>query len=103
MMRRTKKPEGIKGILNKVIRRIEKEGPASKEKILIAWQDIVGEKASSHSRPVGIRRRVLTIEIDSSTWLYQLNLKKRAILKDIKKELGSDKIEDIRFRMGDIT
>ncbi len=103
MTRRTKKPEDIKGILDKVIRRIEKQGPASREKILTAWQDIVGEKASSHSRPVGIRRRVLTIEIDSSTWLYQLNLKKMTILRDIKKELGSDKIEDIRFRMGDIT
>ena len=104
MMRREKKrPEDIRGILNKVIEKIEKQGPGKKEKILQAWQGVAGEKASGHTRPVNIRRNVLTIEVDSSTWLYELSLKKRSILKDIKKELTQYKIKDIRFRMGDIT
>ncbi|MFC1667105.1 DciA family protein [Candidatus Omnitrophota bacterium] len=102
MRRKTKKPEEIKGILNKVIGKIEKQNPGRKEKILGAWQRIVGGKAASHSRPVSIRRKVLTIEMDSSTWLYTLNLKRKSILKDIKKELEEYKIENIRFRIGDI-
>ena len=105
--KRKDRPEDIKEILNKIMGRIEKRGPDRKEKILNAWQRIVGEKASRHSRPINIRRKVLTIEIDSSTWLYTLNLKKNSILKDmkkeLKKELKDDKVNDLRFRMGDIT
>lgn len=103
MRKRVRRPEDIKNILNKVIGKIEKQGPGKKEKILNAWHGIVGDKASGHSRPVSIRRRILTIEVDSSTWFYALNLKKKDILKDMKSELKEYKIEDIRFRMGDIT
>lgn len=103
MRKRIERPEGIKGILYNIIGKIEKQGPGKKKEILNTWQDIVGEKASSHTRPVGIRRKVLTIEADSSTWLYELNLKKKAILKDMNKRLPQHKIEDIRFRMGNIT
>ena len=103
MRRKTKKPEDIKGIVGKVIKEIEKQGPGKKEKIIDAWHKVVGEKAAAHSRPVNITRKVLTIEIDSSTWLYTLSLQKARILKDIKKELEKYNLEDIRFRMGDIT
>ena len=103
MRRKSKKPEDIKGIVGKVIGKIEKQGPGKKEKIITAWHKIVGKKAATHSRPVNITRRVLTIEIDSSTWLYTLSLKKAGILKDIKKELDKYNIENIRFRIGDIT
>ena len=103
-MRKNKKQiEDIKGILNKVIGGIETKTRGKKQKILNVWQGIVGKDASSHSRPASIRRNILTIEVDSSTWFYSLNLKKKSILKDINRELGEDKIEDIRFRMGDIT
>lgn len=98
-----KRPEDIKDILNKIIAKIQKHGPGRKEKILNVWQKAVGEKAKAHSRPVTIKRKVLTVEVDSSTWLYTLNLKKKSILDYLKKELGEDKIKDVRFRMGDIT
>jgi len=103
MRRTTKKPEDIKKILYKVIEKIEKQGPGKKEIILEAWGRAVGEKAAYHSRPVGIKKGVLTIEVDSSTWLYTLNLQKAGIMKDIKRSLEKYKIRDIRFRMGDIS
>lgn len=103
MRKREQQVEGIKGILNKVIGGIEKQTRGKKEKILSVWQGIVGKDASSHSRPVSIKRDVLTVEVDSSAWLYSLNLKKKSILKDINSRLGEEKIEDIRFRMGEIT
>jgi len=100
---KTKRPEGIKSILDKVIVKIESNSPRNKEFILKTWQRTAGKKASSHSRPVSVRKSVLTVEVDSSTWLYELNLLKRSLLRDIKKELGQDKVKNIRFRMGDIT
>ena len=103
MRRTTRKPEDIKKILNQVIGKIEKQGPGKKEIILEAWGRVVGEKAAYHSRPVGIKKGVLTIEVDSSAWLYALNLKKAGIIEDIKRGLEKYKIRDIRFRMGDIS
>ncbi len=103
MRRHVRRPEGIKGILHQVIGKIEKQGPGKKEEIVSAWQNIAGERAASHTRPVSIRRKVLTIEVDSSTWLYALSLKKASMLKGLKEELAQYKIEDIRFRMGNIT
>ncbi len=102
-MKRRSKAEGIKDVVLKVIRKIEKQDPGKKETISKVWKDTVGEKAARHTRPVGIKRKVLAIEVDSSTWLYDLNLKKRDLVKDLKKKLAKYKIEDIRFRMGDIT
>lgn len=102
MRRKTKKPEDIKDVVSKVISKIEKQGPGRQETIIAGWKKAAGEKAASHSRPVSIQRRVLTIEVDSSTWLYALNLKRASILKDMKKELSEHKIEDIRFRIGEV-
>jgi len=101
--RRTGHTEDIKGILRKIVKKIEEQGPGKKEKISQAWQKAAGEKAILHSRPVSLTRKVLTVEVDSSTWLYSLSLKKRSILKNIKKDLEQYKIEDIRLKMGDIT
>lgn len=103
MRKKTKKPEDISGILIKVLGKIEKQGPGKKERILEAWREAIGEKALLHSRPVGIKRNALIIEVDSSTWLYDLSLKKRNALKHIKGKLEEYKIEDIKFRMGDIS
>nr|MBC8473714.1 DUF721 domain-containing protein [Candidatus Omnitrophota bacterium] len=59
--------------------------------------------AARHSRPTSIKRKILAIEVDSSTWLYELSTKKRELLRELKKELKEYKIDDIRFRMGDIS
>jgi len=46
------------------------------------------------------RRGTLNILVDSSVWLYQLSLKKEAVLIDLRKSLKE--IKEIRFRLGEI-
>ncbi|MFH1853812.1 MAG: DUF721 domain-containing protein [Candidatus Omnitrophota bacterium] len=103
MRRHTKRPEDIKEIINKVLRRLEKKGSNKTEKILGAWQKIAGGPALNHSRPVSVKRGIITVEVDSSTWLYTLSLKKKEILSGLQKELKEERIKDIRLRIGDIT
>jgi predicted nucleic acid-binding Zn ribbon protein len=103
-MRKSKnKPEGIGFVIESVIKKLDTKSHGLKNKILSAWQNTNEEKALAHTRPVAIKRKVLVIEVDSSTWIYALSLKKKAILAEMKRLLGKDKIEDIRFRMGEIT
>jgi predicted nucleic acid-binding Zn ribbon protein len=101
--RHTKRPEDRKEIIGKVIGKLEKRGPGKKEKVLNAWKKTAGQAAAGHSRPVGVKRKIITIEVDSSTWLYNLSLKKGSMLKALRLELQDEEdIKDIRFRMGDV-
>lgn len=104
-MRRKKgdKPEDIGAILKQVIKKLDTKTHGVREELTSAWEKSTAPEAVLHTRPVAIKKKILTIEVDSSTWLYMLSLKKKAALASMKKTLGSDRIEDIKFRMGEIT
>lgn len=102
MRKKGKKPEGIGDIISKVIKKLDTKTHGSKEEVVKAWYEAIEPKAVSHTRPVSIKKNILTIEVDSSTWLYFLSFKKKNILEDMKKLLGKGRIEDIRFRIGEI-
>lgn len=97
-----KKPEDIGDIISQVIKKLDTKTHGQREKVVRAWQNAIEPKAISHTRPVAIKKNILTIEVDSSTWLYMLSLKKKNTLENMQKALGKEKIEDIRFRMGEI-
>ena len=102
MRKKGQKPEDIGGIISQVIKKLDAETHGQKEEIRQAWQNAIEPKAISHTKPAAIKKNVLTIEVDSSTWLYILSLKKKNILESMKKTLGKGKVEDIRFRIGEI-
>ncbi len=101
--KKVKKPEEIGLIISQVIKKLDTKTHGSIEEIVQAWQNAVEAKAISHTKPVAIKKNILTIEVDSSTWLYFLSLKKKNILESMKKILGKGKIKDIRFRIGEIS
>ncbi|MDP2980659.1 MAG: DUF721 domain-containing protein [Candidatus Omnitrophota bacterium] len=98
-----KKPEDIGDILKQVIKTIDTKTHGAREEIVNAWHKAIEPGAVAHTRPVAIKKDILTVEVDSSTWLYVLSLKKKNILESMKKTLGSAKIEDIKFRIGEIS
>ncbi len=98
-----KKPEDIGDILKQVIKTIDTKTHGAREEIVNAWHKAIEPGAVAHTRPVAIKKDILTVEVDSSTWLYVLSLKKKNILEAMKKTLGSAKIEDIKFRIGEIS
>jgi len=48
-----------------------------------------------HAKCVALRNGVLTVNVDSSVWLYQLNLKKEILLKKLS-------LKNIYFRIGEV-
>ena len=101
--KKVKKPEEIGLIISQLIKKLDTKTHGSIQEIVQAWQNAVEAKALPHTKPVAIKQNILTIEVDSSTWLYFLSLKKKNILENMKKILGKGKIEDIRFRIGEIS
>jgi len=53
-----------------------------------------------HIRVNTFKKGTLRITVDSSSWLYSINLKKEQIFKAMKKDLTD--IKEIRFSLGEI-
>lgn len=53
-----------------------------------------------HIKFNNFKRGIITISVDSSNWLYHLNLKKDELLNNVRKEVKE--LKDIRFYIGEI-
>lgn len=95
------KPSPIGDILKDVFAKLDSKKVLFKEDIESFWREIVGEEAFKHSRPLAIRKEVLTVQVDSSGWMQELVMRKRNILKGLKRRLGKDKISEIHFKIGE--
>lgn len=103
MRKKCKKPEDMGDIIKQVIKKLDTKTHGRREEVVEAWQNAIEPGAAAHTKPVAIKKNVLTVEIDSSTWLYFLSMKKKGILESMKKALGGQGIEDIKFRIGEIS
>lgn len=99
-MEKQNKP--LEGLLKNIISDLGSGGKLSNDDISEAWKSVVGRRAFEHARPVSIRKSVIIVNVDASSWLYELTTKKKEILKDLSKRLKNKKVVDIRFRIGDI-
>ena len=92
----------LKGILKKVVDNLAAQKGVTEEEIKSIWCEAAGEAAAKHSQPVSLKGAIITVNVDGSSWLYQLTTKKKEIARRLKEHLGDKKIKDIRFRIGDI-
>lgn len=97
-----KKNGSIEDILKDVIRNIGPKGRLTEEEVAFLWGEAAGEKAAKHSRPVSVKKAVLTVNVDGSSWLYELTTKKKEIIKKLEDKFEGKKIKEIRFRIGEI-
>lgn len=100
--KRKKAGSAVGDIVGGVIKELRNTSRITAEDIAGAWLDVVGKPASRHSQPVSFRKNTLFINIDRSTWLYELTLRKREIIAGLGEKLQGKKIKNIRFRIGDI-
>ncbi len=97
-----KKPEPIEGVIKAVIEKLGREARPTAEDINSIWRAAAGEKAAEHSKPVSMRNKRIIVNVDGSSWLYELTLKKVFLLKELKKKLGEEKIKELQFRIGEL-
>ena len=64
------------------------------------WREVMGDFVAAHTRPAGLHRNVLTVEVDHSAWLHEMTLfHKKAMLQNLRKRFPDLGIKDIRFRL----
>ncbi|MBU4377250.1 MAG: DUF721 domain-containing protein [Candidatus Omnitrophica bacterium] len=96
------KAERIDGLIKSLIGRLERDSGPTTEDIGSAWKRAAGEAAFKHTKPAALRKKRLVINVDGSSWLYELTLKKEALLAEMRKILGEDKIKELQFRIGEL-
>ena len=92
----------LEGVVRNVISKMAGGDRPTREGITKAWADAVGKNAARHTRPVSLKRSTLTVNVNGSGWLYELTLKKKEILAKLGKTGAGERIQGIRFRIGEI-
>jgi len=91
--------EAIKDIITDVIHGLKTKKRA-KDKPEFLLKRALSKKELGHVKFRYLRKGILGITVDSSGWLYQLNLQKPGLLAKLGKK--SQAIKDIRFYIGEI-
>jgi hypothetical protein len=93
--------EQIKETIKNVLGALEaRQKPDPQEKLKVLLKRLLTKKEARHIQFHYFKKGVLHIKVDSSTWLYHVNLRKEGLLAKIRK--GFNAVKDIRFRIGEV-
>ena len=90
--------DDIKDIIKTVVGKISSQRASGQKDIVSVWENILKKKERTHAKISGLKEGQLMVNIDSSAWLYQFNIKKKKILEEIQKEIPE--VQKIYFRIG---
>ena len=79
----------LEKVLKDIIGGIGAKGALTEEAVARAWEEAVGKKAAAHSAPRSLRGARLVINVDDSSWLYELTVQKKEILRKLASKLKS--------------
>jgi predicted nucleic acid-binding Zn ribbon protein len=96
---RNQKATPVGDLVKSLIQKLDAEKDIDEDDLLKVWERAAGKKASEHSRPVALFRKDLKIKVESSSWIQELTLNKRQILKKLQSHFGRDKIKDLKFKV----
>ena len=98
----TKKESAIGDVLKETLKKLVSPSRPSEEGVMVLWGAAAGAAAAKHSKPVAIKKSELIVSVDGSSWLYELTMRKKGILKSLEGKFGKKVIKNIRFRIGEL-
>ncbi len=92
----------LQDILGPYLRNTGLSRRLEEDRILCLWPEIVGKAIAENTQPLGVRNRILQVKVINSVWMQQLQFMKRIILQKIKNQEECQRIDDIKFYLGEI-
>jgi predicted nucleic acid-binding Zn ribbon protein len=89
--------EKLDGLLEKVMGKLGIQKRVDEYRVVEEWSEIVGSAISKRVRPVGVERGVLTVQVDSSSWLMEMRMRSRDLISKIDEVVGKGIVHEIRF------
>ncbi len=96
----SKKLERISSTLGSLLRARGLSSRLNEYRIFGQWDSIVGKTIALHAQPLSVRRKKLTVLVDSSTWHHHLSQLRPELLEKINRILGKEGIDGIVFKIG---
>lgn len=92
--------DNIEDIVKNVIGQMADKKLEEYKKIDRLWINILNEGELNHTKLIGVKDGLISVVVDSPAWLYQMNIRKNTILRELKEEIPT--LDTIRFRIGKI-
>ena len=93
--------ESIGTILSRVMRDVNPGPRRRKSGVQRAWERAAGTELAVETRPVTLRRGVLTVEVRASALLHELDgFRRKELLDRLLEEDATGRITGLRFRPG---
>lgn len=95
-------PQPIRTVIEEVFSRPALKDLLSSGRILHVWDSTVGADIARHTRPRSFHEGRLTVFVDSSVWLDQINRYfKERIREKLNRELGRPMVKKLIFTIGE--
>lgn len=88
----------IKELLNLVIKEFRIEQKLEEQKVIDAWNKILGDYVSKYTQQIYVKEKKLFVTISSSVLKQELFMGRNKILSSINEVLGKNCVEEIIFR-----
>jgi len=92
----------LEGLVKKALTRLAGEGALTEERMRTVWERAAGARAATHSAPVSLRRARLIVNVDTSSWLYELTMRRPEIMRRLGGKIGGRAVKTIQFRIGEV-
>ncbi|HQP92207.1 MAG TPA: DciA family protein [Candidatus Omnitrophota bacterium] len=92
--------EEVKDLINDVLSGlIKKQKETDFEHLAKTWEGILGPKLCAHTKITYLTKERIHVNVDNSSALFDLNLRRGSIEKELKKKVN---IGSVRFKLGGI-
>ncbi|MCX5743864.1 MAG: DUF721 domain-containing protein [Proteobacteria bacterium] len=69
-------------------------------RLVTEWNDLVGDRIASRTRPVGVTDRVLYVEVATSAWMQELTLMRVKLTMGLLARFGEPRMfDELKFRL----
>jgi predicted nucleic acid-binding Zn ribbon protein len=101
MGRERKKPSSLGDILGGCLNQPGLRSKMREQKILDAWDRVVGRAIAEVTQPARVRNRVLQVKVVNSIWMQELQFHKPLMIQKLNEFLGDPLLQDLRFVLGE--
>ena len=94
-------PHRLGKILENYLTRAGMQQRIREEKIIDAWERMVGKAISEVTQPVRMRNGVLQVKVANSVWMHELQFHKKMIIQKLNGYIGNATVENLWFMIGE--
>lgn len=89
--------ESIARVLPTLLRDLGLEAGVLGWRAVTEWPIAVGPRVARRARAVSFKDGTLRIEVEGSSWRYELGFLKRDLLRQLNRHLGAQLVRDLEF------